>query len=200
LPSTARISSAPAATTTGAATRSSAASISASSPGASGCCSSACAPCTAGPGGDPRRRSRSPPRSPRSSCSLRLASALERGALLLRHRVGVLRLRERAAAHLLGVAPERVDDRVADLRVPLDEAGRVALVVAEHVVPDEYLAVGVAARSDADRRHGERPRCSARDRSRNRLEHDREAARRLELECILDQLLRAVGRPALRLE
>ena len=120
----------------------------------------------------------------RSSSS---SSALERGALLVRHRVRVLLLRERAAAHLVGVAAERLDDRVADVGVALHEPRRVSLVVAEHVVPDEHLAVRVAAGADADRRHGERLRHRARDRRRHRLEHDREAAGVLKRERVVDR-------------
>ena len=67
----------------------------------------------------------------------------------------MLLLREAALAHVGGVRVERGADRLADLRVALDEARRAALVEAEEVVPHEHLAVAVGAGADADRRDRE---------------------------------------------
>src|SRR5215217_7499507 len=55
--------------------------------------------------------------------------------------VGVLRAREGAAAHLLGVRAHPADHRLADRRVLLDELRLEALVDRQQVVEDEHLAV-----------------------------------------------------------
>ena len=56
------------------------------------------------------------------------------------------------------------------------------------------------AGADADRRHVERLRDARGDRRRHRLEHDREAARLLQRERVVVELLRRRRRAALRLE
>ena len=91
-------------------------------------------------------------RDARSSVRRAQLAALERGLLLLRHRVRVLLLGERAAAHLARVGRERVADLAGEVRVALDEAGEMTLREAEQVVVDEHLAVTVRAGADPDRR------------------------------------------------
>src|SRR5205085_4539807 len=103
-------------------------------------------------------------------------------------------------ADLLGVAPERLRDCGAEVGVTLYESGSVPLVVAEHVVPDEHLAVRVRSGADPDRRNVQGVRDRARDLRGNSLEHDREAAGRLERPRLVDELPRTLGRAALRLE
>jgi hypothetical protein len=95
---------------------------------------------------------------------------------------------------------ERVADLAREARVPLDEAGEVTLGEAEQVVVDEHLAVRVAARADADRRHCEPSRHFGSDRCGDGLENDGERAGVLERERALDQLCGGCGRLALRLE
>src|SRR5690242_6406468 len=92
---------------------------------------------------------------------IRVRGALERGLLLLGHRVRVAILGERAASNLLRVLLQRLDDGVAQLRIALDEARRAPLVEAEHVMPDEHLPVRLRAGADSDRRHPEGPGCRA---------------------------------------
>src|SRR5207237_5066726 len=77
---------------------------------------------------------------PRALGAGRLAALLERGQLLGRHRVGVLRLGEAAGANIVDGRLEGVSALVADLGVALDEPGR-GLREAEQVVPNEDLAV-----------------------------------------------------------
>ena len=129
-----------------------------------------------------------------------LSAALELRELLVRHRVRVLLLGERAVAHIGGIALERVADRLRELGVSLDEARRVTLVEAEQVVPHEHLAVRAGAGADADRRDRQRLGHPRGDRRGHRLEHDREAAGGLQRERVVEQLLRLAGGAALRLE
>ena len=64
--------------------------------------------------------------------------------------------------------------------VPAHEPRRVALVHAQQVVQDEHLSIGRRARPDPDRRDLESFGHARRNQCGNGLEHDGEAARRLE--------------------
>ena len=65
---------------------------------------------------------------------------------------------------------------------------------------DEHLAVALAPGADSDRGHGEPAGDLGRDGGRDRFEHDREAARVLERDRVLDQLPGGHRGLALRLE
>ena len=67
-------------------------------------------------------------------------------------------------------------------------------------MPDEHLPVALGAGADPDRRDGERRGDPRGDRRRHRLEHDREAAGRLERERVVVEPERRVGRAALGAE
>ncbi len=112
----------------------------------------------------------------------------------------MLRLGERAVSHLGRVARDRVADRRSELRVLLDEARRFAVIEAEQVVPDEHLAIATGPGADSDRRDRQRLGDAGRDGSRDGLEDNREAPRRLERKRVLVELncLRRI--PALRFE
>ena len=64
-------------------------------------------------------------------------------------------------------------------------------------MPDQHLAVAVGAGPDADRRDGELVGDPLRDARRDRFEHEREAAGRLERAGVPEQRERLLGRPAL---
>jgi hypothetical protein len=74
----------------------------------------------------------------------------------------------------------------------------VAVVDAQQVVEDEHLAVGRGTGADADHRDLDPRHHGSRQLARHGLEHDREAARVLERESVLDHRHRAVGRAPLR--
>src|SRR5215211_5823259 len=97
------------------------------------------------------------------------------------HRVAVLGLRVAALSHLAGERLEATHHLVADPRVALHEARRVAVVDAEQVVEDEHLAVGGWAGADSDHRNLDVRHERLGQLARDRLEDDREAARPLEL-------------------
>ena len=109
-------------------------------------------------------------------------------------------LGERAAPDVRGVGRECPADLAAQVGVLLHEARRPALVEPEQVVPDEDLAVAAGAGADPDGRDLELCRHPLGDRGRDGFEHEREAARRLERERVLEQPLRRLRRAPLRLE
>ena len=74
------------------------------------------------------------------------------------------------------------------------------MVEAEQVVPDEDLPICSGARTDPDGRDCQPRRDLVRDRHRNGLEHDREAAGRLERARVVDEAARLLGGAALGLE
>src|SRR5207248_1846985 len=82
---------------------------------------------------------------PLSSCADRTTPSaglgLEHRALVLRHRVGVLLLREGSAADVVGIVLERVADLSGEVGVALDETRRGPVVQAQQVVVDEHLPV-----------------------------------------------------------
>ena len=79
-------------------------------------------------------------------------------------------------------------DHVRELGVLLHEPRRMAVVEAEQVVPHEHLAVDAGAGADPDRRDREQLGDPGGDRRRHRLEHEREAAGRLERERVAHEL------------
>ena len=107
-----------------------------------------------------------------------------RRELLLRHRVRVLLLREAPLRTSAAYASSASRSRVARCAYRLTNRGTVPAVEAEQVVPDEHLAVAVGAGADPDRRDRERGRDPRRDGRRHALEHEREAAGRLERERV----------------
>src|SRR5207302_3812856 len=116
----------------------------------------------ASPGWYSRRASDGPPRTARATprsrpgyasiaSRLRLhcvQAGLERAELVLVDRVGVLRGREGAAAHLGGVGGDAGHHLIAQLAVALGEARRVPVVDAEQIVEHQHLAVGGGAGTD----------------------------------------------------
>src|SRR5437879_4213106 len=81
----------------------------------------------------------------------------------------------------------------AKVRVALDEARLELLEDSEEVVEDEHLAVGARAGTDADSRYLEPIGNRGGDLRGHSLEHQREAARCLERQRVVEQLPRCGG-------
>src|SRR5215203_3336371 len=111
--------------------------------------------------------------------------------------VDVLRFGEVAGPDLFAIARHRLDHRLVDLGVALDELRHVAGGDPQEVVEDEHLTVGPGAGADPNRRHLELLDDLVADRRGSRLDHDREAADRLQREGVLELLDRTLGRLAL---
>ena len=107
------------------------------------------------------------------------------------------RFRKAALADVVGVGGDRVEDRGREVGVLLHEARRRPVVETQQVVPDEHLAVGLRTRADPDRGDAQPLGDLRGHRRRNRLEHDREAARRLERTRVVQQAAGLVGGAAL---
>ena len=107
---------------------------------------------------------------------------------------------EGAAPHLCRIRLERVADLAREVGVPLHEPRQVALGQAEQVVVDEHLAVAPGAGADPDRRDLEPPGDLVGHGCRHGLQHQRDAARRLERQRAVDELTGGRGGLALRLE
>ena len=73
--------------------------------------------------------------------------------------------------------------------VAAQEAGRKALVDAQHVVDHEHLPVGAAAGADADRGDRQLLRHAFGQHGGNLFEHDGEAAGLFQKTCVAHQLL-----------
>src|SRR5258705_13979650 len=84
--------------------------------------------------------------------------------------------RERARAHLGCIAGHGVADRVAHLRVALDERRSEPGKEPHHVVEYQDLPVAIRAGADADRRDRDALGNELRERRRHELEHHAPAA------------------------
>src|SRR6185295_2370473 len=109
-------------------------------------------------------------------------------------------LRRRGVALRLGgiapgadVLPERRDgapDRVSGLGVPPHEARRLAEAEADQVVEHEHLPVAVESRADADRGNLDRGGDLAPQLERDALQNDRETARPLQRQGVVEEHVR----------
>ena len=108
--------------------------------------------------------------------------------------------REGARAHVAHVAADRVDRRLVEVGVALDEAGTRPAPEPEEVVPDEHLPVGAAAGADADRGDPEALGDRGCDLGGDALQDERERSGFLHLDGLLDEAERRVGRAPLRTE
>src|SRR4051794_2528404 len=111
--------------------------------------------------------------------------------------VDVVGLGEVTAADLVAVAGDRGDHLLVDVGVALDEFGHVAGGDAEQVVKDEDLAGGGGPGADADAGNLQLGDDRLGYRGWDRLDHDREAADRLQRQGILAELDRVLGGLAL---
>ena len=102
--------------------------------------------------------------------------------------------RERAGGDLGRVGAGGILEVTTQVGVLLDEPRRAAPAQAGHVLPHEHLRVAVRARADADGRDAQRLGDLRRDRRRDHLHDDREAARGLEREGVLDAACRRPSR------
>ena len=118
--------------------------------------------------------------------------------LLRRDAVGVLGRGEPTRAHVLRVGRHAAQHLALHVGVLLDELRLVAVVDAEQVVQHEHLAVGAGAGADPDHRDLHVVHDRVGHLGGDRLEHDREAARLLQLERVVEHPLGALGGPALR--
>jgi hypothetical protein len=98
------------------------------------------------------------------------------------------------SVHILG---EGVTHRLLELAELAYELWHLLVVQPEEVVEDLHLARGTAARADADRGDGEQTCDALGDFGGHHLEHDREAPRRLQRECVLEQARRLGARAPL---
>ncbi len=109
----------------------------------------------------------------------------------------MLRRRVATLAHVGRVGRDAGVHLILEVRVALHEARAAALADPQQVVEHQHLAVGRGPGADADHRHVDQRHQLLGDGRRNGLEHDREAARLLQRQHLLDDPRGAAGTAAL---